>query len=73
MRLETIVNEQGILTAKLPESLCGRKVLISIQVVSEEPVKSDTVLDIFAEADKLGFPRRTHAEILEELRALKAS
>lgn len=73
MRLETIVNEQGILTAKLPESLYGKKVLISVQAVSEKPVKSDTILDIFAEADRLGFPRRTHTEILEELRALKAS
>ncbi len=72
MRLEAIVNEQGMLTAKFPKSLWGKKVLVSVQAVPDKPAHgTNSVLDIFAEADKLAFPRRTHAEILEELRALR--
>jgi hypothetical protein len=71
MRLEAVINEQGILTAQLPKSLWGKKVVVSVQVAPDSP--AETVLDIFAEADKLDFPRRTHTEILADLRALRAS
>jgi len=73
MKLEAVVNRQGILTAKLPKSLWGKKVIISIQAVPETPAQVGDIFDIFAEADKLNFPRRSHAEILEDLRALRAS
>jgi len=71
MQLETVINEQGILTAKLPKSLWDKKVVVSVQVVPEK--QAETILDIFAEADKLDSPRRTHEEILEDLHALRAS
>ncbi len=74
MRLEAIINEQGILTVKFPKSLWGKKVLVSVRAVPEKPAHDpNSVLDIFAEADNLEFSRRTHAEILEELRALRGS
>lgn len=73
MILKAIVNEQGILTVKLPKSLCNQKVLITVQAVPEKAVNIETLFDIFAEADKLDFPRRSHTEILEELQSLRAS
>jgi hypothetical protein len=61
MRLEATVNEQGILAAKLLKSRWGKKVLISVQAVPDKPARgTNSVLDIFAEADKLTFPLHTH-------------
>ncbi len=73
MKLEAIINEQGILTTHFPKSLWGKRVLISVQQVNEKQPKIESILDIFSEADKLTFPRRSHEEILEELHVLRAN
>ncbi|MEY3220087.1 MAG: hypothetical protein RIT27_1444 [Pseudomonadota bacterium] len=73
MKLEAIINEQGVLTTHFPKSLWGKKVLISVQQIHEKPVKTENILDVFAEADKLTFHRRSHEEILEELHILRAN
>ncbi len=73
MKLEAIINEQGVLTIPFPKSLWGKKVLISVQQIHEKPVKTENILDVFAEADKLTFHRRSHEEILEELHILRAN
>ncbi len=72
MKLEAIINEQGVLTTHFPKSLWGKKVLISVQQIHEKQPKIESILDVFAEADKLTFPRRSHEEILEELHALRS-
>ena len=68
---KAMIDEQGVLTAKLPNALRGKTVTISVQIAYPEP--QETLLDIFAQADQLTFPRRQHTEILDELHALRGS
>lgn len=73
MPLESIVNAQGILTVKLPEHLFSKRVMVSIQTITENLITPDTFLDIFTAADELNFPRRSHTELIKELRAFRVS
>lgn len=69
--LHAKIDEQGVLTAQLPNALRGQSVTITVQMLSSRP--QETLLDIFAQADRLTFPRRQHAEILEELHIFRGS
>ncbi len=71
MILQAEVSKRGILTAKVPKSLWGKTVKVSIKEPPAEKSDWEQILKIFEKADALDFPRRTHAEILKELRAFK--
>ncbi len=71
MILQAEVSKRGILTAKVPKSLWGKKVKVSIKEPPSEKSNWEQISEIFDQADALDFPRRTHAEILKELRAFK--
>lgn len=65
------IDEQGVLTVQLPDSLRGQSVTITVQMVASHP--QEMLLDIFAQADRLTFPRRQPSEILDELHTLRGS
>jgi hypothetical protein len=50
----------------------GKKVIISIDEETEyETSNWDKISEVLEEADALDFPRKTHEEILRELRAFR--
>ncbi len=65
------VSKRGILTAKVPKSLWGKKVKVSIKETEQEQSNWEKISKIFEEADTLDFPRRSHEDILKELRSFK--
>jgi hypothetical protein len=73
MILHAQVNKDGTLTTKLPKSLWGKRIVIS--VVSETEAESDwkDIEKTFEDADRLDFPRRSHKEILRDLKAFRES
>lgn len=69
MILNTIVNENGTLNTIFPKSLWGKKVTITIQTESQS--SWEMLTDIFQQADELDFQRKTHEEIIDELRIFR--
>ncbi|MCP4701345.1 MAG: hypothetical protein GY862_31495 [Gammaproteobacteria bacterium] len=72
MILHAEVNQKGILQAQLPNSFRGKKVVISI-ASEAEPATSNWAGIALAlkNVDALPGSRRSHAEILNELRTLR--
>ncbi len=80
MILNAVVNKDGTLNTKFPKSLWGKKVILSVRKEKEsgaDKKKSraksnwDEILKVFEKADKLDFPRKTHEEILREIREFR--
>jgi hypothetical protein len=72
MMLHAKVNEDGTLSANIPEMLWGKKIVIFLTHEEElETTHWDNISELFKEADALDFPRKYHAEILRELRTFK--
>ena len=79
MVLDAIVKEDGTLIAKVPKSLRGKKVKITIH--EEKPKKRkqkklsqwEEISAVLKEADKLDIPRRTIDEILDDLHTFRES
>jgi len=78
MRLQTQINEQGILTVPVPQSLRGKQVTI---LITPTPLYEDTsavtawqrTRQILRQTNELELPRKSHEEIITELRALRES
>ncbi len=62
MILQAEITKKGTLNAKIPKSLWGKKVVVSIQ----EPEQSnwDKISAALEKVDALDLPGRTHEEIL---------
>jgi len=71
LTLNAKIDDQGVLTAQLPDSLRGQSVTVIVQLTPPHP--QETLLDVFAQADRLTFPRRQHTEILDELHTLRGN
>ncbi len=72
MILHAQVNEDGILNARIPGSLWGKRVLISMETApSSDLTDWEKISEILEEADTLDFPRRNHDRILADLRAFR--
>jgi len=71
MILQAEVSKRGILTAKVPKSLWGKKVKVSIKETKQEQSNWGKISAALKELDALNLPGRTHDEILAELRAFK--
>lgn len=71
LTFNTKIDEQGVLTAQLPDALRGKSVTITVQTTPSHP--QEALLDLFAQADQLTFPRRQYEEILDELHTLKGN
>ncbi|HLC15407.1 MAG TPA: hypothetical protein VJL89_04190 [Thermodesulfovibrionia bacterium] len=70
MILHTEVNEDGTLNTIIPKSLWGKRIVITVEKKAEES-DWEILENIFNEADKIDFPRRTHEEILRELNTFR--
>jgi hypothetical protein len=71
MILNATVNPDGTLNAMIPKFLWGKQLTISITPQAESQHSWESINDIFQEVDALDFPRKTHEEILTELRAFR--
>jgi hypothetical protein len=72
MILQAEINKEGTLNPSIPKFFWGKKVTISIN----EEIESETsnwkeISAALEKVDALELPRRTHDEILAELRAFK--
>ncbi|MBF0119050.1 MAG: hypothetical protein HQK79_09450 [Desulfobacterales bacterium] len=68
MILHAEVSKNGILKTPIPNFLWGKRILI--QEIEEESGWKK-IEHIFEEADKLDFPRKTHEDILMDLKTYK--
>jgi len=79
MRLQTQINEQGILTVPVPQSLRGKQVtiLITPTPLLYEDTSAVTAWQrtrqILRQTNELELPRKSHEEIITELRAWRES
>jgi hypothetical protein len=74
MNIEATVTEDGTLIAKVPKKLKGKKVRISIrESAPEKPSQWDEIARIVEETGSLDISRRTHEEILRDLREFRES
>jgi hypothetical protein len=78
MRVQTQINEQGILTLQVPQALRGKQVIISIIPTSfSENADSITAwqktLQIINKTNELEINRKSHDDIISELRTLRES
>ena len=71
MIFHTEVSKRGILTAKVPKSLWGKKVKVSIKETEPEQSNWEKISAALEKVDALDLPGRTHDDILAELRAFK--
>jgi hypothetical protein len=71
MILQAEVSKRGILTAKVPKSLWGKKVKVSIKEAKQEQSNWEKISAALEKVDALNLSGRTHDEILAELRAFK--
>lgn len=72
MMLHAQANEDGTLSAEIPRPLWGKGAVISAdRAVSSECPDWRKISEILEEADRLDFPRRSHDEILADLRAFR--
>ncbi|MBN1903407.1 hypothetical protein JW926_18960 [Candidatus Sumerlaeota bacterium] len=68
MILRAEINKDGTLNTKIPKSLWGKKIIIR---ESESDSDWEKIEAVFKKADNLDFPRKTHDDILKELRILR--
>jgi hypothetical protein len=73
MNIEADVKDDGTVTIRVPKRYCGKRVRVSIQEAedqraSEQWSKLSEVLDGL---DRLGIQRRSHLQIIEELRRFR--
>jgi len=74
MTIEATVTEDGTLIAKVPPKLRGKKVRIFVEESGpERPSQWDEIARIVQEAVTLDISRRTHEEILRDLREFRES
>ncbi|EDN65966.1 hypothetical protein BGP_4471 [Beggiatoa sp. PS] len=71
MILNATINSDGTLNTIIPKFLWGKPVTISITPQTESHSSWESISEIFQEADALDFPRKTHQEILSELRTFR--
>jgi hypothetical protein len=71
MILHAEVNQDGTLSAMIPAFLWGKKVTVSITPSNESKSSWEKISEIFKESDALDFTRKTHEEILSELRTVR--
>ena len=71
MILQAEITKKGTLNAKIPKSLWGKQVVVSIQETEPEQSNWDRISAALEKVDALDLPGRTHDEILAELRAFK--
>ncbi len=72
MMIETMVKDDGMLVVKMPDRYKGKTVRVSIQETDAAPASQwEGISHILQEADQLNLPRRTHEEILREIRAFR--
>jgi hypothetical protein len=72
MQVEADVSQDGVLTAKLPDRYRGRHVRVIIEDADEPASAQWTALaEIQNLAEAQTIPRRTHREILDEVRAFR--
>jgi hypothetical protein len=72
MQIEALVDARGVVQAKLPAELRGKRVRVDVQAVEEAlPTQWDILSRRIDELDALIEPKRTHAEILASLRELR--
>jgi len=71
MTLNTIIQEDGTLVAKLPKTFSGKHVRITIEDETPPSSQWEQMSAILQEIDALHLPQRTHEDILNELRAFK--
>ncbi|NJL59157.1 MAG: hypothetical protein HC887_05430 [Desulfobacteraceae bacterium] len=71
MILQAEITKKGTLNAKIPKSLWGKKVVVSIQETEAKQSNWDKISAALEKVDALDLPGRTYKEILVELRAFK--
>ncbi|MEW6235028.1 MAG: hypothetical protein AB1656_06550 [Candidatus Omnitrophota bacterium] len=76
MIIQAEICEDGVVKVSDPE-LRGKKILLTAPDRKETPTKGITnwneIWKIFQEADAIDFPRRSHEDILRDLRAFRES
>ena len=79
MLMEAIVKDDGTLIAKVPKSLWGKKIHITIAESAPEkqdaqtPSQWDLISSALQDARTLSLPRRTADDILSDLRDFRES
>lgn len=74
MQIEARVSPDGVVTAKLPDRYRGRKVRVIIEDEDERLSPQWAALaEILDRAATQAIPRRSHQEILAEVRELRES
>lgn len=73
MILNGTVNQNGVLTAQVPESLRGKEVIISVLDQKHPQSNWKKISDALKEADSLDIPRKKHEVILAELKEMRQS
>lgn len=69
MILNVEINENGILNIPLPQSLWGKKIIVSISEESDfETSNWDKISAALEKVDALDLPHKTSDEIIAELR-----
>ncbi|MEW6381064.1 MAG: hypothetical protein AB1611_15850 [bacterium] len=72
---EAIVKEDGTLTVKVPQSLSGKKVKVTIEEDREKESLSawNELSGVLKKADALDIPRRDSKDIIDDLRTFRES
>ena len=74
MTIEAKVGEDGVLVAKVPDRFKGKTVRISIRGVKEEPsAQWQEIRNVLNAAKQLNVSRKSHEEILREIRSFRES
>ncbi len=76
MIIQAEVSEDGLVKISDPK-LRGKKILLAMpereETIPEGKTNWDEIWKIFKEADALNIPRRSHEEILQDLRTFRES
>ena len=73
MILQAEINKEGRLNASIPQIFWGKKVTVSIneETESETNTNWNQISAALKKVDVLEFPRRTHDEIIAEIRSFR--
>ncbi|HIE02170.1 MAG TPA: hypothetical protein EYP59_18105 [Thiotrichaceae bacterium] len=71
MLLNANISEDGTLVAKIPPSLWGKKVIISITSETQEESNWENISNALKKVDSLNLPSKSYDEIITNLRAFR--
>lgn len=73
MIIDAIVHEDGTLIAKVPESLHGKRIKITLLENKQSLQMWNEIAAILKESDALDIPKRSITEIIDNIRTFRES